>query len=107
MFANRKKWLSGGRIAFFFATNPAVGRRETLRASCPTIRTEWRGGRYRRQVPPSPRVPLNEMCLFTKRTHRFWRVKMGLSICDGMSYAGKICQVLVGSFSETNPPEAY
>ena len=41
---------------------------------------------------------------FTKRTHRFGRGKMGLSICDRMSYAGKICQETVGSFSETNPP---
>ena len=31
---------------------------------------------------------------------------MGLSICDRMSYAGKICQETVGSFSETNPPGA-
>ena len=30
---------------------------------------------------------------------------MGLSICNRMGYAGKICQETVGSFCETNPPE--
>ena len=41
-----------------------------------------------------------------KRTHRFLRGKMRLSISNRMGYAAKICQETVGSFSETNPPES-
>jgi len=47
MFLNRKKWLSGRSIELFLAVNPMTVRRETLRASRPTIRTEWRARRPR------------------------------------------------------------
>jgi hypothetical protein len=52
----------------------------------------------------SPRKQRPPLYVSAKRTHRFWRGKPGLSFCDTMGYAGKICQETVGSFSETNPP---
>ena len=45
-----------------------------------------------------------KMCHTTKRTHRFWQRKHGLSDCEASRSDGNFGRLSVGSFWKTNPP---